>query len=590
MEKFLTLCMIVKNEENVLNRCLMSIHSLVDEIIIIDTGSVDNTVEIASRYTDKIFHFKWTEDFSEARNYAGKFATSKWIIYLDADEYVDKENFVNALSELKKSLESNDKIDAFVVNQINFLGDFSNSTGVCPTTRLYKNKNNIKFKRKIHEQLHKDEGILFIEKINLNIFHTGYNAENIKDKNKSERNLKLITQEIENSKNAFDYYNLGNEYLAIEDTNKALEYYHKAYLNEKNKEKLWIPLNVERLIYCLIEVERFAEALKIANEAITTWSNIVDFKTQKALIMYLTYERNESLIEFENIVNSKDLEILSNYSYKNFIPFRFLGELYEEIGNVELAVYNYSKAAFYNKEDIGNLSRFYNILSKNVNHNDFIEFVDKNVISNDIDKSRLLKILLDKGEVILFKKIIEYYNIKYSDSINFKINLISNKYNIAQLIYKKTSLNDLLNDGWTDKYDIFILYLITGKENILEKLNNHTEVFYESNDVKHTFKEKDFLNLLDKCISYGKFELIDKIFNEFNLSEYSESIGNLFFENNFKEIALDIYLMNSEKHLKVSKKTRNKILNYIKEEKNDFELMHWKDLFEEKNINLNKNI
>lgn len=88
----ISLCMIVKNEERVLKRCLDSIADLMDEIIIVDTGSTDKTKEIAKKYTDKIYDFKWVQDFSAARNFAFSHATMEYIYTADADEVVDAEN------------------------------------------------------------------------------------------------------------------------------------------------------------------------------------------------------------------------------------------------------------------------------------------------------------------------------------------------------------------------------------------------------------------------------------------------------------------------------------------------------------------
>lgn len=88
----ISLCMIVKNEERVLRRCLDSIKDLMDEIIIVDTGSDDRTKEIAAEYTDKIYDFKWTGDFSEARNYSFSKAGCDYIYAADADEVLDEEN------------------------------------------------------------------------------------------------------------------------------------------------------------------------------------------------------------------------------------------------------------------------------------------------------------------------------------------------------------------------------------------------------------------------------------------------------------------------------------------------------------------
>lgn len=88
----ISLCMIVKNEENILAQCLDSIADLMDEIIIVDTGSTDRTKEIAARYTTKIYEYKWASDFSAARNYSFSKATMEYIYTADADEILDAEN------------------------------------------------------------------------------------------------------------------------------------------------------------------------------------------------------------------------------------------------------------------------------------------------------------------------------------------------------------------------------------------------------------------------------------------------------------------------------------------------------------------
>ena len=88
----ISLCMIVKNEEKNLERCLKSYAPLMDEIIVVDTGSTDKTKEIASRFTDKIYDFKWVDDFSAARNFSFGKATCDYIFSADADEVLDEEN------------------------------------------------------------------------------------------------------------------------------------------------------------------------------------------------------------------------------------------------------------------------------------------------------------------------------------------------------------------------------------------------------------------------------------------------------------------------------------------------------------------
>lgn len=102
----ISLCMIVKDEEDVLARCLESVASIADEIIIADTGSTDRTVEIAKKYTDQIYHFDWIDDFSAARNFAFSKATQDYCLWLDADDILTEPNR-QAFLQLKETLPSN---------------------------------------------------------------------------------------------------------------------------------------------------------------------------------------------------------------------------------------------------------------------------------------------------------------------------------------------------------------------------------------------------------------------------------------------------------------------------------------------------
>lgn len=95
--------MIVKNEERCLRRCLNSLKDIADELIIVDTGSTDSTKSIASEYTDKIYDFAWTGNFSDARNYSFSLATCDYIYCADADEELDAEN-IEKFKVLKNAL------------------------------------------------------------------------------------------------------------------------------------------------------------------------------------------------------------------------------------------------------------------------------------------------------------------------------------------------------------------------------------------------------------------------------------------------------------------------------------------------------
>jgi len=231
MKPFLSLCMIVKNEEKVLARCLDSVSGIVDEIIIVDTGSTDQTKAIAQRYTERIYDFQWKDDFSEARNFAQSKASGKWILVLDADEYVDRENLQAAIDEIKAN---SNLVDAYSVQIYNFTGLYGETIIQHHSLRIYRNDPSIRFHRAVHEQLTKENGELATARSSLVIYHSGYLAKTVQEKGKNRRNTLLIKREIEKKENGFDYFNLGNEYFSTNRFSEALEAYKTAFQKKKD--------------------------------------------------------------------------------------------------------------------------------------------------------------------------------------------------------------------------------------------------------------------------------------------------------------------------------------------------------------------
>jgi glycosyltransferase involved in cell wall biosynthesis len=183
--------MIVKNEEKYLADCLESVKSVVDHIVIVDTGSTDNTLEIAKSYNADVYHFDWVDDFSAARNFALSRSASDWILYLDADERLDK----NSHNLLKKIVADDEKLGVrckiYNIDEINKKPKIQNST------RLFKYSNKIKFTGKAHEQIESsllENGYKIIDS-DLWINHLGYNIDKNGLVKKAERNLKLLIAE-----------------------------------------------------------------------------------------------------------------------------------------------------------------------------------------------------------------------------------------------------------------------------------------------------------------------------------------------------------------------------------------------------------
>lgn len=230
----LTLSMIVKNEEKYLRECLESVKDTVDEIVIVDTGSEDKTVEIAKSYNARIFYFKWINDFSAARNFALSNSTGNWILYLDADERLSSES----VKKLKNLVEINELIGfkCVVVSLDEKLG-ISQSMKY---TRLFRNNSDIQFEGKVHEQIENSliKNNYKIIDSEIIIYHQGYNVPKEELKFKAERNLKLLLNEYKNNKSSYNAYQLANTYSALDDSTNALKYFKEAIVDKNLKREL----------------------------------------------------------------------------------------------------------------------------------------------------------------------------------------------------------------------------------------------------------------------------------------------------------------------------------------------------------------
>lgn len=148
--KSISLCMIVKNENEVIDRCLNCVKDIVDEIVIVDTGSTDNTKEIVKGYTDKVYDFRWINDFSAARNFAYSKATMDYILWLDADDIILEEDIIK-LKYLKQSLDTD--VDVVMMKYNVGFDEKGNVTLSYFRERLSKRKNNYRWVEAVHEYL-----------------------------------------------------------------------------------------------------------------------------------------------------------------------------------------------------------------------------------------------------------------------------------------------------------------------------------------------------------------------------------------------------------------------------------------------------
>lgn len=213
----ISLCMIVKNEEEVLPRCLDSVRELVDEIIIVDTGSTDCTIEIARRYGATIHHFEWIDDFAAARNYAFSLATSDYIMWLDADDVILPDDLA-ALFELKPRMEK----DLYYMPYDYAQDDAGNSLCTLYRERIIRRGIDAAWTYPIHECIVVNAPIVS-EKSEATITHRRTHTGAAADKNRNIRILeKAVADDRYKDSPRIRYY-LGREYHDMGEEEKAIE-------------------------------------------------------------------------------------------------------------------------------------------------------------------------------------------------------------------------------------------------------------------------------------------------------------------------------------------------------------------------------
>lgn len=221
-------CMIVKNEEKNIRQALSWGKGIVSEQIVVDTGSTDQTIEIARQMGAKVFSFSWIDDFAAAKNYAISLAEYEWIALLDADEFFSSEDASKLLSYIENI---SDDYDSIVTRWIH-LDNKGQVLAADSQIRVFRNLESLRYQRRIHEYLTKTDGSqnrACDATAELSILHTGYGDQENQQKKGSQRNLRLIKAELTDHPDDWEMYGyLGNEYDLMEEYVLAEEAYQKA--------------------------------------------------------------------------------------------------------------------------------------------------------------------------------------------------------------------------------------------------------------------------------------------------------------------------------------------------------------------------
>lgn len=218
----LSACLIVKNEEKHLERCLASLQGHVDEIVVVDTGSTDRTVEIALSHGAKVAEFPWTNDFSAARNISLELASGDWALWIDADEEVAPESWGPIREAIVRP-----HFGGFFVRIVNFMDEEGDAnTYTHAPVRIFQLRPEVRFRGRVHEQVTPslDEiGLPCAQLSNATFNHYGYRPSEMEAKNKLERTISLLETEVrESPEDAFHWFNLANAYSVARRNDDAV--------------------------------------------------------------------------------------------------------------------------------------------------------------------------------------------------------------------------------------------------------------------------------------------------------------------------------------------------------------------------------
>ena len=261
MNNKLSLVMIVKDEEKVLERCLKSVQCIVDEMIIVDTGSKDQTIQIAKKFGAKVYTFDWINDFSKARNFALSKASHYYRLILDADEYI--------LSYDQEWMEQN-----FKQNQIGVvtLLDWFQKDGEEKQSKSYLSRiipQDTYYTGTIHEQV---DSSLSRVRVPIQIAHDGYLHQD-----KSERNLEVLRKAIEQTpQDSYLLYQLAHTLFVSNHIEEAYKYFHQ-YYNVSEKDESYRCGAIVDYLYNLMAVGKLEEGLYLIEQEEKRYKDSPDF-------------------------------------------------------------------------------------------------------------------------------------------------------------------------------------------------------------------------------------------------------------------------------------------------------------------------
>ncbi|MGN0161830.1 MAG: glycosyltransferase [Lachnospiraceae bacterium] len=341
----ISVCIITKNESEKLKKCLESIKPYGFEIVVVDTGSTDDTGKIMEEYADVTGDFKWCDDFSKARNYSIQLAKNDWILVLDSDEWMEQCD----VEVVRRHIMNNPYVVGRVerINDITSLGQVEK--GHEHISRLF-HRNYYEYKGRIHEQLCRKESCidepLYCE-VPIVIGHSGYLGTKEERRNKAQRNIDLLLLDLEEyGPDPYVFYQLGKGYYMQGEYEQAAKFFEEGLGFDLDPKLEYVQDMVETYGYALLQLKRYDEMLFL--EAVY---DEFALSSDYMLLMGLAYMNNEmfdkAIAEFEKATRNPVCKVEGCNSYKALYNAGVICEClgrheeargyYERCGTYELA-------------------------------------------------------------------------------------------------------------------------------------------------------------------------------------------------------------------------------------------------------------
>ena len=338
----LSVCIIAKDEEKNIERCLKCLEPYGFDIIVVDTGSHDQTKAIAGRYTDKVYDFSWINDFSAARNFAVSKAAHDIILSLDCDEFIEKFDL--------------EQLQHFLVKQPDAVGricikNVTHKNGVRQETkewvsRIFSRKR-FTYTGRIHEQITEKRGEnYYTYQAPVVVEHVGYDLLGEELEKKTKRNIELLKQELSEADEAYVpyiLYQLGKSYYMAGDFNKAVDYFSKGLSYDLDTNLEYVEDMVETYGYALLNCGQ-AEAALGFESIYEEFSNSADFQFLMGFIYMNNARFEDAVAEFLKATKHENCKTKGVNSYTAYYN---VGVIYECLGKKDEAIFYYRKSGDY---------------------------------------------------------------------------------------------------------------------------------------------------------------------------------------------------------------------------------------------------